>query len=164
LSDKEISYKDKPIKNLHDQVICHEDSCVEIIEEGEKCLDCGKNDGEAQEQDATSATLSSMLNKKSSKAKKLIRQFSFIFWSNIFATALFVLGSFDIIPKSNTTDNIIVLLILILSLAFYIQVGRVASSLGRSIITWIGICIIFQAIGSIYAFCKLQTLLRDNVF
>lgn len=148
LNNREISDNSEQLKDLYDQDIGPESRCTEI--------------NNAQNQDNKSDNLSYSLDNESSKAKKLMKQFSIIFWCNIILMILFILVSSEVLPKTNSALNIIVPLILIFSLAFYIQVGRIASFLNRSIITWVGICIIFQAIGAIYTFFKFQTLLREN--
>ena len=142
LNNREISDSSEQLKDLHDQDIGPEGTSTEI--------------NNAQNQGDKSDNLSYSLDKESSKAKKLMKQFSIIFWCNIILMILFILVS------SDSALNIIVPLILIFSLAFYIQVGRIASFLSRSIITWVGICIIFQVIGAIYTFFKFQTLLREH--
>jgi len=145
-----------------DRIACSDGTCIGIINESGRCSVCNKTENEIREQENRADVSSSVSNEKHIHTEKLISQFNIIFWGVVASWGLFIFLS-EILPESNI-PIITVLPLIVFSLAFYIQVGRIASYLNLSVITWVGICFIFNAFGSIYAFYKLPKLLREKLF
>lgn len=155
---------DETAKNINDRIPCSDGNCIGIINESDRCSVCNKTENEIQEQENRGVTSSSESNEKYINiAEKLIKQFNIIFGGVIVSWGLLIF-SFKILPESNIFSIITVLLLLVSSLVFYVQVGRIAVYLNRSSITWVGICFIFQGFGAIYAFYKLKNLLQEKGF
>ena len=144
--------------------------CAEEIQtEAMKCKHCGEwlnNESPKelfQKTEEYENSFTSLPSGKYQHTENLISQFNIIFGGVIVSLCAFLFGS-EIFPNSGIVTIITALSLLAFSLAFYVQVGRIASYLNRSVITWVGICFVFHAFGAIYAFIKLPKLLRESVY
>lgn len=94
------------------------------------------------------------------KIEKFIKHLNFIFWAIV--TILLLVIVFNDYFQSDA-GFIISLLYLFFCIAFYIEVGRVAKFLGKSVFLWVLMLMIFQIFGAIYAYVKLKGELKGRL-
>jgi len=160
--NKEETQKDK-LEKINERMFCSDGDCTGILNEVNECSVCNKTEKEIVEHENDTPQFSSWLKERYHQSEKLIKQLNVIFWSLIACWVMLILSP-NIFPEPSVYPMYIGFFLLIFSLAYYVQVGRIASFLNLSVTTWVGICIIFQGFGGIYAYYKLPILLRKNVY